>query len=101
MSGETSPNYKIAIQSANLKVRAVKVSPVQQLQHLNELKRGVNAVYRIRRTECKTYTIPSGNPLLHSTGLPNAVNAETIGVQPSKPRTVAETSRKCYFNICI
>jgi hypothetical protein len=73
MSGETSPNYKIAIQSANLKVRAVKVSPVLQLQHLNELKKGVNAVYPIRRTDCKTYTIPSGNPSIHKGDLFNGL----------------------------
>lgn len=73
MSGETNPNYKITIQSANLKVRAVKVSPVLQLQHLNELKKGVNAVYPLRRTDCKTYTIPTGNPSIHKGDLFNGL----------------------------
>ena len=73
MSGEASPNYKIAIQSAVLKVRAVKVSPSLQLHHLNELKKGVNAKYPIRRVECKTYTIPRGNPSLHKGDLFNGL----------------------------
>lgn len=71
MSGETSPNYKIGIQSANLKVRAVKISPTLQLQHLTELKKGVNAIYPVRRTDCKTYTIPLGNPSIHKGDLFN------------------------------
>ena len=65
MSGETNPNYKIAIQNAHLKVRAVKVSPTLQLQHMTELKKGMNAIYPMRRTDCKTYTIPAGNPSIH------------------------------------
>ena len=73
MSGTSSANYKIAIQSAVLKVRAVKVSPTLQLHHLNELKKGVNAKYPIRRVECKTYTIPSGNPSLHKGDLFNGL----------------------------
>ncbi|KAK3702157.1 hypothetical protein QZH41_005460, partial [Actinostola sp. cb2023] len=73
MSGETNPNYKIVIQNAVLKVRTVKVSPVLQLQHLNELKKGANAKYPIRRVDCKTYTIPSGNPSIHKSDLFNGL----------------------------
>lgn len=62
MSEEAGPNYKISVQNAVLKVRAVKVSPALQLHHLTELKRGINAKYPIRRVDCKTYTIPTGNP---------------------------------------
>ena len=71
MSETVNPNYKIAIQTAVLKIRAVKVSPTLQLHHLNELKKGVNAKYPIRRVECKTYTIPTGNPSLHKGDLFN------------------------------
>ena len=78
MSGETNPNYKIAIQSAVLKVRTVKVSPTLQLHHLNELKKGVNAKYPIRRVECKTYTIPTGNPSLHKGDLFNGLVPKRI-----------------------
>ena len=71
MSGETNPDYKIDIQSAVLKIRAVKVSPTLQLLHLNELKKGSKAMYPIRRVDCKTYTIPRGNPSLHTDDLFN------------------------------
>lgn len=71
MSGETTPNYKIVIQNAVLKMRAVKVSTNLQLHHLNELKKGISAKYPIRRVDCKTYTIPRGNPSLHKGDLFN------------------------------
>ena len=71
MSETASPNYKISIQSAVLKVRAVKVTPTLQLHHLNQLKKGVTAKYPIRRVECKTYTIPTGNPSLNKGDLFN------------------------------
>lgn len=71
MSGEAGPDYKIGIQNAVLKVRSVKVSPTLQLLHLNELKKGTNAKYPIRRVDCKTYTIPTGNPSLYRDDLFN------------------------------
>ncbi|XP_020899945.2 uncharacterized protein F54H12.2, partial [Exaiptasia diaphana] len=71
MSGETNPSYKIDIQRAVLKVRAVKVSPSLQLLHVTELKKGTTAKYPIRRVDCKTYTIPSGNPSIHKGDLFN------------------------------
>ncbi|KAK3745933.1 hypothetical protein QZH41_003069 [Actinostola sp. cb2023] len=80
MSGEASPNYKIVIQNAVLKVRTVKVSPVLQLQHLNELKKGANAKYPIRRVDCKTYTIPLGNPSIHKSDLFNGLVPKRVVV---------------------
>lgn len=73
MSEEASPNYKIAIQAAVLKVRSVKVSPTLQLHHLNELKKGQNAKYPIRRVDCKTYTIPRSDPSLFKDDLFNGL----------------------------
>ncbi|KAK3711055.1 hypothetical protein QZH41_006956 [Actinostola sp. cb2023] len=80
MSGEASPNYKIVIQNAVLKVRTVKASPVLQLQHLNELKKGANAKYPIRRVDCKTYTIPLGNPSIHKSDLFNGLVPKRVVV---------------------
>ena len=80
MSGEANPNYKIVIQSAVVKVRTVKVSPVLQLQHLNELKKGVTAKYPIRRVDCKTYTIPLGNPSIHKSDLFNGLVPKRVVV---------------------
>jgi len=71
MSGEAAPNYKVVIQSAVLKVRQVKVSPVIKLEHARELQKGNTAKYPIRRTECKAFTIPSGNPSIHKSDLFN------------------------------
>lgn len=73
MSGETSPNYKISLQSATLKVRSVKVSPTIQMLHLQEMKKGITAKYPIRRVDCKTFTIPSGNPSIHKGDLFNGL----------------------------
>jgi hypothetical protein len=71
MSEEPSPNYKVVIQSAVLKVRQVKVSPTIKLEHARELQGGDTAKYPIRRTECKAFTIPSGNPSIHKGDLFN------------------------------
>lgn len=73
MSGEANPNYKIDLQSATLKMRSIKVSPTVQMLHLQEMKKGVTAKYPIRRVDCKTYTIPSGNPSIHKGDLFNGL----------------------------
>lgn len=78
MSGEGSPDYKITILSAVIKVRTVTVSPSLQLLHVNELKKGQNAKYPIRRVDCRTYTIPRGNPSLHKDDLFNGLVPKRI-----------------------
>jgi len=78
MSGEAAPNYKINVVSAVLKVRSVKVSPSLQLLHLEELKKGTTAKYPIRRVDCKTYTIPRGNPSIHKGDLFNGLVPKRI-----------------------
>ena len=71
MSGEAAPNYKVVIQSAVLKVRQVKISPTIKLEHARELQKGNTAKYPIRRTECRAFTIPGGNPSIHKSDLFN------------------------------
>ena len=78
LSGEASPDYKISIQSAVLKVQTVKISPSLQLLHLKELEKGINAKYPIRRIDCRTYTIPRGNPSLHKDDLFNGQRPQRI-----------------------
>lgn len=71
MSGEAAADYKIVMQSAVLKVRTVKISPVIKLSHTKELQSGNTAKYPIRRVECKAFTIPSSNPSINKSDLFN------------------------------
>ena len=60
MSGDAVPDYKIKIDRAILRTRKVKISSAVALAHAKALEQA-NAVYPIRRVECKTFSIPSGN----------------------------------------
>jgi len=52
--------YKVKIVDCKLFVRKVRLSPSVFVAHSKALERG-NAKYPIRRTVCKTFTIPAGN----------------------------------------
>ena len=60
MTSEGHGDYAVKLTDAYLKIRKVKVSPSISLAHEVVLKKGP-AIYPIRRVECKSFIIPSGN----------------------------------------
>ncbi len=69
MSSEANPAYKIVIKKAVLMLYITKVSPVIKLEHTKMLEKGITAKYPFRRTEIKSYTVPSGNPSIHKSNV--------------------------------
>ena len=63
MSSARDADFKINLVDVYLKVRKVRVNPSITLAHEVALKKGP-AVYPIRRTECKSFIVPAGNPSL-------------------------------------
>jgi hypothetical protein len=59
-SAGVNPNFKIKIMYAMLRCRKVRISPSVYLAHAKALEHA-NAVYPMRRVECKTFTISNGN----------------------------------------
>ena len=64
MSDIDDAAHKVVLTEAYLKVRKVKVSPSVSIAHELALKKGP-AIYPVRRVECKTFIIPTGNPSLN------------------------------------
>ena len=60
VSTNAAPTYKIKIVRAVLRARKVRISDSVYLAHAKALKLA-NATYPIRRVECKTFSIPTGN----------------------------------------
>jgi hypothetical protein len=63
MTSVDDEEFKVKLIDAYLKVRKVKVNPSVSLAHEVALKKGP-AIYPIRRVECKSFIIPTGNPSL-------------------------------------
>ena len=63
MSDIDGAAHKVKLTEAYLKVPKVKVSPSVSIAHKLALKTGP-AIYPVRRVECKTFIIPTGNPSL-------------------------------------
>ena len=61
MALEGDADYKVKLIDAYLKLRKVKVNASVSLAHEVALKKSP-AIYPIRRVECKSFIIPSGNP---------------------------------------
>ena len=60
VSTGAAPAYKIKIVRAVLRARKVRISTSVYLAHAKTLELA-NATYPIRRVECKTFSIPTGN----------------------------------------
>ena len=69
--------HKVKLTEAYLKVRKVKVSPSVSIAHELALKKGP-AIYPVRRVECKTFIIPTGNPSLRKDNLDNGLVPKTF-----------------------
>ena len=60
LMGAVDATFKIRIVDCKLHVRKVRLSPSVFIAHAKALEKG-NAKYPIKRTVCKTFTIPAGN----------------------------------------
>ena len=60
VSTEAAPTYKIKIVRAVLRARKVRISDSVNLAHAKALELA-NSTYPIRRVDCKTFSIPTGN----------------------------------------
>ena len=60
LMGAVDATFKIRIVDCELHVRKVRLSPSVFVAHAKALEKG-NAKYPIKRTVCKTFTIPAGN----------------------------------------
>ena len=60
LMGAADATFKIRIVDCKLHVRKVRLSPSVFVAHAKALEKG-NAKYPIKRTVCKTFTIPAGN----------------------------------------
>ena len=72
MSSVDDADHKVKLVDAYLKLRKVKVSPSISLAHEVALKKGP-AIYPIRRVECKSFIIPTGNPSLRKDNVFNGL----------------------------
>ena len=77
MSDIQDAAHKVKLTEAYLKVRKVKVSPSVSIAHELALKKGP-AIYPVRRVECKTFIIPTGNPSLRKDDLYNGLVPKTF-----------------------
>ena len=77
MSDIQGADHKVKLTEAYLKVRKVKVSPSVSIAHELALKKGP-AIYPVRRVECKTFIIPTGNPSLRKDNLYNGLVPKTF-----------------------
>ena len=60
VSTDVAPAFKIKIVRAVLRARKVRISDSVYLAHAKALEHA-NATYPLRRVECKTFSIPTGN----------------------------------------
>ncbi|XP_046860942.1 uncharacterized protein F54H12.2-like [Xenia sp. Carnegie-2017] len=72
MSSVDGAAFRVKLIDAYLKVRKVKVNPSISLAHEVALKKGP-AIYPVRRVDCKSFIIPSGNPSLQKDNLFNGL----------------------------
>ena len=93
MSDIDGAAHKVKLTEAYLKVRKMKVSPSVSIAHELALKKGP-AVYPVRRVECKTFIIPTGNPSLRKDNLYNGLVPKTFVLEWSTVRHSMVTTRK-------
>jgi hypothetical protein len=72
MASEDDADFRVKLTDAYLKIRKVKVNPSISVAHEIELKKG-QAIYPIRRVECKSFIVPAGNPSLRKDNLFNGM----------------------------
>ena len=77
MASEDNSDFRVKLTDAYLKVRKVKVNPSIAVAHEIALKKGP-AIYPIRRVECKSFTVPGGNPSLRKDNLFNGHVPRTL-----------------------
>ena len=77
MSDIDGAAHKVKLTEAYLKVRKMKVSPSVSIAHELALKKGP-AIHPVRRVECKTFIIPTGNPSLRRDNLYNRLVPKTF-----------------------
>ena len=77
MSDINGAAHKVKLTKAYLKVRKVKVSPSVSIAHELALKKGP-AIYPVRRVECKTFIILTGNSSLRKDNLYNGLVPKTF-----------------------
>ena len=77
MASEDNSDFRVKLTDAYLKVRKVKVNPSIAVAHEIALKKGP-AIYPIRRVECKSFTVPGGNPSLRKDNLFNGLVPRTL-----------------------
>ena len=77
MSSVNNAAHKVKLTEAYPKVRKVKVSPSVSIAHELALKKGP-AIYPVRRVECKTFIIPTGNPSFRKDNLYNRLVPKTF-----------------------
>ena len=77
MSDVDDADYRVKLTEAYLKICKVKVSPSVSIAHKLALKKGP-AIYPVRRVECKTFIIPTGNPSLRKDNLYNGLVPKTF-----------------------
>ena len=76
MASENDADYRVKLTEAYLKIRKVKVSPSISVGHELALKKG-QAIYPVRRVECKTFIIAAGNPSSRKNNLYNGLVPKT------------------------
>ena len=77
MASENDADYRVKLTEAYLKIRKVKVSPSISVGHELALKKG-QAIYPVRRVECKTFIIAAGNPSSRKNNLYNGLVPKTF-----------------------
>ena len=77
MSDVNDADYRVNLTEVYLKIRKVKVSPSISIAHKLALKKGP-AIYPVRRVECKTFIIPTGNLSLRKYNLYNGLVPKTF-----------------------
>ena len=79
MASEDDAAFKVKLVDVYLKVRKVKVNPSRAMSHEVALKKSP-AVYPVRRVDCKSFIIPSGNPSLQKDNLFNGLVPKSLVV---------------------
>ncbi|XP_046841914.1 uncharacterized protein F54H12.2-like [Xenia sp. Carnegie-2017] len=77
MASEDDAAFKVKLVDVYLKVRKVKVNPSRAMSHEVALKKSP-AVYHVRRVDCKSFIIPSGNPSLQKDNLFNGLVPKSL-----------------------
>ncbi|XP_046844842.1 uncharacterized protein F54H12.2-like [Xenia sp. Carnegie-2017] len=79
MASEDDAVFKVKLVDVYLKVHKVKVNPSRAMSNEVALKESP-AVYPVRRVDCKSFIIPSGNPSLQKDNLFNGLVPKSLVV---------------------